>query len=228
MLVVAAGSARATLFTYDWGSGFNNGGVIPDGNASGWSDTRTISGIFDPSPNPQHTDEIVDVNVRVNISGGYNGDLYGYLVHSSGFSVLLNRVGRTSTDAFGYSDAGMNITLNDQATETTDIHLYQTVGGYNIGSGTQWRPDGRTDNPNSVTESTANRNALLENFNTLSANGTWTLFLADLATGDTSTLVSWGLDISVVPEPITWALIVFGGALGLARGRHLWRARRSR
>jgi hypothetical protein len=31
--------------------------------------------------------------------------------------------------------------------------------------------------------------------------------------GDISTLVSWGMDISVVPEPITWALLVFGAAM---------------
>jgi hypothetical protein len=57
-------------------------------------------------------------------------------------------------------------------------------------------------------------------FGGANANGTWTLFLADLSGGDISTLVSWGMDISVVPEPITYALLILGAAmtgLGLYR-----------
>src|SRR5205823_2621880 len=80
-------AAHATLYSYDFTSGFNNGGVIPDGNPAGFSDTRNIDLGALPSGT---TSEITDVNVRLNISGGYNGDLYGYLVHSSGFAVLLN------------------------------------------------------------------------------------------------------------------------------------------
>ncbi|MFM2294366.1 MAG: Proprotein convertase P-domain, partial [Verrucomicrobiota bacterium] len=59
-------------------------------------------------------------------------------------------------------------------------------------------------------------------FGGANANGTWTLFLADLSGGDISTLVSWGMDISVVPEPITWALLAFalvGGAMIFVRRR---------
>src|ERR1041384_8262913 len=126
MAIGFAGAAHATLFTYTWNSGFNNGGVVPDGNAAGWSDTRTISDIF-PVPDVDHNDTIVDVNVRLNISGGYNGDLYGYLVHSSGFAVLLNRVGKTSTDAFGYGDAGFNIPVHRHAsTYNTNVHLHNS------------------------------------------------------------------------------------------------------
>jgi hypothetical protein len=50
--------------------------------------------------------------------------------------------------------------------------------------------------------------------NGVNANGTWTLFLADLSGGDTATLVSWGVDISVVPEPVTWALLAFAAVAG--------------
>jgi hypothetical protein len=42
---------------------------------------------------------ITDVNVGLQLSGGWNGDLYAYLVHSSGFAVLLNRVGRGTGNA---------------------------------------------------------------------------------------------------------------------------------
>src|SRR5690242_1870037 len=114
--IAMAGAAQATLYTYDFSSGFNNAGVIPDGNVTGWSDTRTANLAADFGPLPAGTTtEIVDVNVLLNISGGYNGDLYGYLVHSSGFAVLLNRTGKTGADLIGYSDAGFNITLDGQA-----------------------------------------------------------------------------------------------------------------
>src|SRR5512147_1908086 len=97
-----AGVLNATLYTYNW----NIGVALPDANPVGWSDTRTLSlGTLPPGT----TTEIVDVNVHLNISGGYNGDLYGYLVHSSGFAVLLNRSGRTGTDSFGYANTGFNV-----------------------------------------------------------------------------------------------------------------------
>lgn len=203
-------SARATLYSYDFTGGFNNGGVIPDANVTGWSDTRSLS---------LSGTEINDVNVRLNISGGWNGDLYGYLVHSSGFAVLLNRPGRTSTDLFGYADAGFNITLDDSA--ATDIHLYGGNGGSQLSG--LFKPDARTANPATVV-STDSRTAVLGNFNGLSADGGWTLFLADFAVGDQSTLVSWGLDISVVPEPTTWALVIFGVAAVLFAGFRWCRA----
>lgn len=221
MVLVLGGlcTAQATLYTYTFSSGFANDGVIPDGNVTGWSDTRTISDI-------SGDDTILDVNVRLEISGGFNGDLYGYLVHGSGFAVLLNRVGRTSGNAFGYSDAGMAVTFNDQATETTDIHLYQTVSGYSISGFAQWRPDGRNVDPATVLD-TDSRSALLSSFNSLGANGNWTLFLADVSSGAQSTVVSWGLDIEVVPEPVNVALAGFGGMVVLVGlGRRWWLRRR--
>src|SRR5437764_750391 len=87
-------------FSVDYNSGFASGGNIPDGSFIGMQDTRTLTGV------PFNT--IQDVNVRLNVSGGWNGDLYAYLVHSSGFAVMLNRVGRSSSSSFGYGDSGLN------------------------------------------------------------------------------------------------------------------------
>lgn len=211
LAVMAAGAAQATLYTYTWSSGFAGGGLVPDGNVAGWSDTRSIIAA--------NANQITDVNVRLNISGGYNGDLYGYLVHSSGFSVLLNRIGRTDSDPFGNSGGGMNVTLDDDT--GGDIHM----AGYGVVSGT-YNPDARTDNPAIVTAGTGNQTAYLNSFDGLDPNGSWTLFLADLSGGDTSTVVSWGLDIEAVPEPITWALIAFGGLLGATKLGNHWRRRK--
>lgn len=181
LILLAATVCNATLYT--WDSGFANGGVIPDANPGGWSDTRTLSGL---------DSQITDVNVVLTITGGYNGDLYGYLVHSSGFTVLLDRVGSGSGSepqfTYGFSTAGFGtITLDDDSLNG-DIH-----GIVNPAGGT-YASDG----------------GALDSFNGLNPNGTWTLFLADLSGGETSTLVSWGLDIEAVPEPTTWALIGFG------------------
>ena len=220
LLALVSGVAQATVYTINFSGGFANGGVVPDGNPTGWSDTRSINltGMFGPL-RPGETTAIQDVNVNLNISGGYNGDLYAYLVHSSGFAVLLNRSGRTGTDGFGYGDAGYGITLDDSAANG-DIHLYRLTLNPNGGalSGI-WSPDGRNIDPASVLDSDG-RTALLSSFNGLSADGTWTLFLADLSGGDISTLTGWSLDISVVPEPTTWAMIIFGVGLG---GWTAWR-----
>ncbi|MFO1488989.1 MAG: PEP-CTERM sorting domain-containing protein [Verrucomicrobiota bacterium] len=201
----AAISASADTYSFNFTNNFANGGVIPDGNLTGWSVTRALSGITDLA--------ITDVNVSLNISGGFNGDLYAYLAHDSGFSVLLNRPGRPDGFGFGYGDAGLNITLDDAAA-LGDIHTYQTMAGYAtlISNGSGWSPDGRNVNPLTVL-GTDSRLNLLDQFHGLNPNGDWTLFVADVSTGAEATLVSWGLSITavpVVPEPSCLALGILG------------------
>src|SRR5262245_31538100 len=93
--------------------------TIPDGNPVGVANFQTISsGIL----------EITSLTVDLNISGGFNGDLYMYLQHDNQISVLLNRVGRTSNDgtvagAYGYNNPGFQITLSDTA--AFNVHEYQ-------------------------------------------------------------------------------------------------------
>jgi subtilisin-like proprotein convertase family protein len=222
IIAALAPMARADFYT----TTFSSGSSIPDGSLIGMQDTRTLSGITFNS--------ISDVDVRLTISGSWNGDLYGYLVHSSGFTVLLNRVGRTSSSSFGYSDGGFSVTFDDQASQTVDFHLYQTAAGYNptqITGGTAWRPDGRNIDPASSgsTFDSTSPTALLSSFNGLNPNGTWTLFLADVSGGATSTLTSWGLDITgtaAVPEPPSiieggLGALVFAAVVIMVRARKL-------
>ncbi len=208
LVIVLAGaiSASATLYTYTASPGFS----IPDDGSLNSFDI-VVSG------NPDNS--ISDVNVLLEFDGGYNADLYGYLVFNSTTVVLLNRIGITSGNAFGNSGAGMNVTLSDDGTGS-DIHL-ATSG---VLSGT-YESDGRAISPlssGSTFSSTARQNSdnPLGLFNGSNPNGTWTLFLADMSGEAQSELVSWGLVIDAVPEPITWALIIFGGVLGL-----VWLAR---
>jgi subtilisin-like proprotein convertase family protein len=220
LATLAALADFSTTFT----SGFQNSGNIPDGSTIGLADSRTLTGI--------PFNSIADVNVRLNISGGWNGDLYAYLTHSSGFTVLLNRVGRSGTSSFGYGNSGMNVTFDEQAGQTADFHFYQTVAGFNaamLQGGTGWRPDGRNVSPLSsgATIAAASRTALLDSFYRLDPNGTWTLYLADLSGGGGQpTLQSWGLDIvATVPEPASIVegsvAVLFLGSIAL-----LYRARK--
>lgn len=174
--------------------------LIPDANPNGYSSTRNVSGLFGV---------IQSLTVSLDITGGFNGDLYCYLASGNGFAVLLNRTGKTAADSFGYDDSGFNITLSDTA--STDIHLYGGNGGNQL-TGT-WRPDGRAINPQLVVD-TDLRTAILASFNGRDPNGSWTLFVSDLAGGYQSTLVNWSLTIATVPEPNAGQLLgVLGGLL---------------
>lgn len=56
-------------------------------------------------------------------------------------------------------------------------------------------------------------------FNGLDVNGTWTLTVRDLATGDTGTVAGWSMDITTVPTPGAAALIGLGGLAATRRRR---------
>ena len=143
---------------------------------------------------------------------------------------LLNRVGVGSGHAFGYGDAGLNVTFTDAAAH--NIHFYQAVDGYSITDQAAWQPDGRTINP--VTSPPSSFDFLgtlgLNAFSGMSANGNWTLALADVSSGGGQpTVLSWGLDITPVPEPATMAGVLGAGLLLLPAGRscRAWWRRRS-
>jgi len=60
----------------------------------------------------------------------------------------------------------------------------------------------------------------------MNPNGIWTLYLADMSGGTTSTLMGWSLDIMAVPEPTILALAVFGIGLASVLGFRRWRRAR--
>ena len=181
--------------------------AIADGNASGASDVRTLNSAITA---------IESLTVSLDISGEFNGDLYAYLRHDSGFSVLLNRPGRSAETPSGYGDSGLTITLSDSALNG-DIHNYRDVITPTAGSALTgvWQPDSRNVDPSVVLDSSA-RTAPLSGFAGLNASGDWTLFVADLQSGGTSTLNSWSMEIVPVPEPHGYALVVGAGLLVLA------------
>ena len=183
------------------------GVTIPDGSPGGYQNSINVSGLL-PT--------ISSVLVYMNVSGGYNGDLYAYLNLGGTSVVLLNRIGAGSGNPFGSSSSG-------------------------FGGGATWHNDGvdysfrLADGSSSVhgasgspVEGTYGADGgSLSSFNGANPNGNWTIFFADMASGpgtSTSSLVSWGLEITAVPEPVNVALGLFGagaGVLGLVRSRRV-------
>lgn len=177
--------------------------AIPDGTPSGLANNHSIDSSIV---------SIESVRLTLNVGGSFNGDLYAYITNGNGFSVLLNRPGRTTVNSFGYDDSGFSVTFDDAAQH--DIHTYRDVAVPGPGNPLEgiWQPDGRLDDPDFVTELSV-RSAMLSSFVGNAASGDWTLYIADLSGGDPHVLQSWSLSITgaAVPEP--------GGALlGMAAG----------
>lgn len=170
--------------------------AIPDNNASG------VAFNFNFSAPPEAL--ITDVEVSLKIIGGWNGDLYAYLSHGSGFTVLLNRPGRSASNLGGSGVSGLNLTLGDSY--LTDVH----TANDNPLTG-NFAPDGRFVSPFSALDTDA-RSAFFSSFNSLDPNGNWTLFIADVAPLATSVIQGWSVNVSVVPEP---GSLIFLGAAGV-------------
>lgn len=206
---IALGQSRAGAAVMTYSSGPINTG-IPDGNPSGLANVINVTS--------SEITSIQSVTATLSISGTFNGDLYAYLTHGSGFAVLLNRAGRMQSAPFGYADDGFDVTFDDLG--AANIHLYQNVGPVTPGSpltGT-WMPDGRAVDPDLVVD-TDPSTATLSSFAAGNANGGWTLFVADLSGGENHTLVSWSITVTGVPEPSAIALYGVGLAGILLRRR---------
>ncbi len=177
---------------------------IRDGNLAGMSSQISVTSVHN---------SLSDLTVSLNVSGGYNGDLYAYLSHNGVLVPLLNRVGTAGLSSepqyyFGFSTSGFNLKLDDWAVD--NIHDVPSPT-----SGSSYVPDSGS--------------ASLANFNTYNPNGTWTLFFADLSGGGgTSRMEGWSLsmtELTVVPEPVNVALGLFAGAFGIVivtRSRPVW------
>ena len=202
MLVLIAFASRAEVTNLTVSASVNT--PVPDANPTGISSSVNVSGMYSG---------VVSLTVDLNITGGFNGDLYAYLLSPDNtIAVLLNRVGMNSSDSIGYGDAGLNITLTAAGYNIHDYQNFSPVfsGGQLTGN---WAPDQRTIDPQSNPSlfDAAPTGNNLNIFNDTDPNGVWKLFVSDLSGENQSTLVSWGLTVVTVPEPQTWTLL--GGGL---------------
>ena len=205
LIVLAASLAKATMVdTQSFTTTYNNGGIVPVGSPVG----TVFTGDFTAAATGN---QVLGITVNLSVSGGYNGNLYAYLVAPNGTMVLLlNRPGAVG-NSMGYAGSGFNgITLSDAGTQniqtTWETPGAQVTGTYNAAGGS----------------------SALNVFNGSSANGNWELFFADMVKGGgTSTVTGWSLNITVVPEPVTLALGVFAAMLlALAGLRRLWQTQK--
>jgi subtilisin-like proprotein convertase family protein len=212
------GPTLSAQITFGAGETPAGGIVVPDPPMAGVARTLTVS---------TSADSISALNITLDIGSApgdtaWNGDLYAQITSPAGtLAVLLNRTGvAVSTDA-GYSDHGYSVTITDSA--ANNIHFYQSspfaLNGAGQLTGT-WSSDGRS------APTIASRDRPLSALLGENPNGVWTLFVADLVSGNQAQLNSWSVSGTgaSVPEPATEAtLIAFGLALfGCSRR---WRPR---
>ena len=201
---VAHGSIAFSASGSDYTASSSTAAVIPDNDPSGiaYSLNFATSGL-----------NISSISVTLNISGGYNGDLYAYLSHGSQTLVLLDRVGVSSSSAYGFSTAGLNVILSDLG--SANIH-----GVSSPTSGGTYLADGQTTSPLASSSSFSATGGSATFGNTFSGDpsGNWTLFFADVSGGGVSTLNGFSVDITAVPEPINTALGIFLGLWGALAG----------
>lgn len=201
----------AILETISHSSTFTTSLPIPDGDWNGIADTLTIT-------TPIYS--VSELRVSLDISCDYTGDIYAYLRHDTGFTVLLNQAGRTTANPYGYADGGFDVTFTRGAVD--DIHCYQLTldpdGGVVTG---EWQPDGRNVHPGEFSESVL-RSADFSSFNGINPNGDWTLYVVDVSPVGLASLNHWKLDITgAVPEPVAWPWV----SLGLGTAFFFWRRR---
>lgn len=169
---------------------------VPDNSAFGLSSVIAIAGTGQT---------VVSIEVLMETRNGWNGDMYAYLEHNGVISVLLNRPGRTAANPAGAASSGMQLRLADSAPADVHSAISGTLGALATGT---YQPDARATDPARVTDISP-RTLDLSGFAGQLADGEWTLFVADLATGDVATMNSWSLAVTVVPEPATSVLLLF-------------------
>jgi len=175
---------------------FTNGpavGPVPEGNPVGAVFSGTVSDV--PAGLTVGT-----LTLELNLSGGFNGNLYAYLESPNGTQVvLMDRPGVSVADPFGATGPGMNITLQNTGAANGSIQD-ETSDAVLSGS---YTPAGS-----------------LADLGGAPVDGTWQLFFTDLvAGGGTTTVDSWALTVSVVPEPKPASLLILAAILLAWRGQ---------
>lgn len=208
-LALTAGISGAATTLYSLKT---DGRDIPDNDSSGVASVLTLS---------TGGKLIGSLEVGLDIAGGWNSDYYAYLHHNRGVGsvmvVLLNRPGVSGEVPNGAESTGMGIILADTAPQ--DIHSGIPMNNGNVVAG-RYQPDGRTVDPLSVT-ATSPRTTFLADFNGATADGDWTLFIADQGGGEVGQLTSWSLNMTfvTVPEPSAALSVLLALGVGLGRRR---------
>jgi hypothetical protein len=206
-LLVCA-EARAGIYTPDPGTG----GLITSG-----------VGLVSTITSSEFVGTISSLAITLDITGGNNGDLIGYLSYNGVVVTILNRPGVTTSNPFGNAGSGFNITINDvgnvniNSPIVTGTYGSQVTGTYNVNNTAGL---GTTGPNGSLAFGSA--------YNGMDPNGVWTLYLENgVSGGDSSSLVSWSVGIDAVPEPTNVAMGIFGVCAIAGRVRAGWKKSRA-
>jgi subtilisin-like proprotein convertase family protein len=235
-LVGMAATASAQVFRWDADLArpgasqnvfpFTANASIPDGDMNG----VVLLGPVNIAPGTRTVD-INSFSVYIDIVGdpiGGNGDLDVYLKAPNGtVAQLINRPGFTAANGTGYQDNGMRVVFYDGVDPNanyTDIHYYQqdpVYGGIPGNSGLTgvFKTDGRDIDPLSSTGAAfdaASRTKTLAGFQGIDPAGQWELFAADVAAGGNSMIKEWGIDLTPIPEPESYAIAIGAGLIAFA------------
>jgi hypothetical protein len=201
-LIVCASQSEAGL---TWNAAAPNVNIpIPDNNPN----AGAVSDIYIAQGDPQLSGIVSPrvasvVSVQFTIPGGWDGDYIIVLSHTDGTTAqsvtLLNMLLGGAAANSGFD----NVTL---AVGNADINSAGSYSSTAAISGT-YSPQGGVN---------------FSSFQNVSPTGDWLLYVTDNAAGDQGILSGWSLNLDVVPEPVTEALVIFGGLAGvlaLARSR---------
>lgn len=190
MLVVLTIGVLPTLYAtaaiFVW-----NGG----GSDANWSTPANWTGSVVPTNDGTATIVLAGTNqLGPNVDTNWN---ISSLVFSNNAGAFVLNGSALNIRAGGVTNSSANAQIINNAITLATNQTWSATSGILTFNG----------NVNNVT----NLLTIAGNFNGSVADGTWTLFFADLASGGgTSELNSWSLGITVVPEPINAALGLFG------------------
>ena len=197
-------AAQASLYIQgSTGQGVANEGSILDATIVDGNPASITANTMDLTS--AGLESLSSVTLTLNISGGMNNGLYGYLVAPNGGSVILMNQPGVGVDGFGATGAGMNVvTFLDGGS----FSIQNVTGG-------------------GVLNGTYSADQSFSGLSGINPNGLWTLYLADtIAGGGDATLNGWSLDITAVPEPKNLTLAFFGMGAGILVLHRFIRARK--
>jgi len=186
-------AARAEVFS-ELSTNFIVGTDIPEANPVGLVSRGFVTGLPVGAL-------VTNLTVSLDVSGGYNGSLYAYLVAPNDSTVvLLDQPGVTEDNPFGAGGSGLAVNFTESAGESIQTAA-ETPGEVTAGN---YLPAGDFSNCQDTP-----------------ADGEWKLYVSDeTAGGGQAILVDWSLTLKVgtVPEPCSLTLVL-GASLALGACR---------